>query len=114
MTKIDDPTRLNHMLQAATEALEFIQGCCRDTLEQDRKLVLALVKEIEIIGEAAVQLSPECRERHPQLPWKDIIGMRNRLIHAYQDVDLNILWDTVTLALEPLISELNVIIAQEK
>lgn len=113
MTKIDDPTRLNHMLQAATEALEFIQGCSRESLERDRKLVLALLKEIEIIGEAAVHLSPQCRERHPQLPWKDIIGMRNRLIHAYHDVDLNILWDTVTLALEPLIIELENIIALE-
>lgn len=59
-----------------------------------------------------MQLSPQCR-RHPQLPWKDIIGMRNRLIHAYHDVDLNILWNTVTLALEPLIIELENIISLE-
>lgn len=100
------------MLQAATEALEFIQGCSRESLERDRKLVLSLVKEIEILGEAAVQVSPQCW-RHPQLPWKDIIGMRNRLIHAYHDVDLNILWNTVTFALEPLIIELENIITLE-
>ena len=113
MSKIDDPTRLNHMHQAATEALEFIQGCSREALDHNRLLVLALLKEIEIIGEAAVQLSPDCRARHPQLPWKNIIGMRNRLIHAYHDVDLDILWDTITLALPPLIVELNIIIALE-
>lgn len=112
MTKIDDLTRLKHMLQAAAEALEFIQGYSRESLERDRKLILSLVKEIEILGESAVQPSPQCR-RHPQIPWKDIIGMRNRLIHAYHDADLNILWNTVTLALEPLIIELENIITLE-
>lgn len=113
MSKIDDPTRLQHMLIAATEALEFIAGCDRETLDSNRMLTMALIKEIEIIGEAAVQLSPECRERYPQIPWADIIGMRNRLVHAYHDIDLDILWDTVTLKLEPLRTELERIIPLE-
>jgi uncharacterized protein with HEPN domain len=113
MSKIDDPTRLTHMLEAATEALEFVSGRSRETLDRDRLLKLALSRELEIIGEAAAQISPECRARYPQMPWAKIIGMRNRLIHAYHDVDLDVLWDTVTLSLEPLIAELKVIVALE-
>ena len=67
-----------------------------------------------IIGEAAANISSECRKRHPQIPWVDIIGMRNRLIHAYFDVDLDILWNTATTKLEPLIKELNKIILRSK
>lgn len=114
MSKIDDLTRLKHMPQAASEALEFSQGCSRATLDRDRKPTLALVKEIEIIGEAAAKVSMACRERHPQLPWRQIVGMRNRLIHAYHDIDLDVLWDTVTLSLEPLRQTIDSIVAYEE
>ena len=73
-------------------------------------LVFAMVRAIEIIGEAAANVSSECRERYPQIPWADIIGMRNRLVHAYFDVDLDILWNTATTKLEPLIEQLDKII----
>ena len=114
MSKIDDLTRLKRTQQAASEALEFSRGGSRETLERDRKLTLALVKEIEIIGEAAAKVSAACRERHPQLPWQQIVGMRNRLIHAYHDVDLAVLWDTVTLSLQPLLQAIESIITQEE
>ncbi len=106
----DDTIRLRHMLDAAREALGFAHGRSRGDLDTDRQLVLALVKEVEIIGEAAFRVSEETRARHPQLPWADIIGMRHRLVHAYFDINLDILWRTVQvdlsdllLALEPLI-----------
>jgi uncharacterized protein with HEPN domain len=113
MSAIDDPTRLQHMREAAIDALSFIDGYSRDDLENDRRSVFALVKAIEIIGEAASKVSKDCQSRYPQMPWAKMIGMRNRLVHAYDDVDLDVLWDTVTLALEPLIAELDVIIALE-
>ncbi len=113
MSAIDDPTRLQHMRKAAIDALSFIDGYSRDDLEDDRRSVFALVKAIEIIGEAASKVSKDCQNRYPQMPWAKMIGMRNRLFHAYDDVDLDVLWDTVTLALEPLIAELDVIIALE-
>jgi len=69
-------------------------------------LALALVKDIEIIGEAASRVSEACQAANPQIPWADIIGMRNRLIHAYFDINLNIVWDTITANLVPLIAEL--------
>ena len=79
-----DVVRLRHMLDAAREAIAFGAGRTSDDLARDRVLTLALVKCIEIIGEAA-KVSAETRASAPQTPWSDIIGMRNRLIHAYFD-----------------------------
>jgi uncharacterized protein with HEPN domain len=101
-----DRIRLQHMLEAAREALAFVEGVERDELARDRKLALSLVKEFEIIGEAAARISPEVKQSLPSIPWPKIIGMRNRLIHAYAEIDFGVLWDTVTLALSPLIADL--------
>lgn len=102
----DDAIRLRHMLDAAHEAIEFAKGRNRVDLNGDRKLVLALVKDIEIIGEAAYQVSQTARDQLPGIPWDDIIGMRHRLVHAYFDINLDILWRTVQDDLPPLIVEL--------
>jgi uncharacterized protein with HEPN domain len=75
MSVNDDLVRLHHMLEAAQAALEFIQGETRASLDKDRKLVFALVRAIEIIGEAASKVSQEFRDNHPQIPWKVIVGM---------------------------------------
>ena len=102
----DDAIRLRHMLDAAHEAIEFAQGRTRVDLNGDRKLVLALVKDVEIIGEAAYQVFQTARDQLPGIPWDDIIGMRHRLVHAYFDINLDILWRTVQDDLPPLIAEL--------
>jgi uncharacterized protein with HEPN domain len=68
---------------------------------------------MEIIGEAASRLTPEFREQHPLLPWGDIIGMRNRLIHAYYDVNLDTLWKTIEEDMPLLIERLSEILAEE-
>jgi uncharacterized protein with HEPN domain len=91
----DDRIRLQHILDAANEALSFIKGKVRADLNNDRMLVLALIRELEIIGEAASKVTPETRSQNNAVPWQDIIGMRNRLIHAYFDVDLDTVWNTV-------------------
>jgi len=75
-----DLIRLRHMLDAAEEALGFVKGRKRQDLDHDRMLVLALIKDIEIIGEAAYQLSQETRQILSEIPWEDIIGMRHRLV----------------------------------
>lgn len=100
----DDRIRLRHMLDAAEEAMGFAQGWERRDLDQDRKLTLALVKDIEIIGEAAYQTSNEMRDTLPDIPWDDIVGMRHRLVHAYFDINLDVLWKTVQEDL-PLLAE---------
>jgi uncharacterized protein with HEPN domain len=83
-----DRTRLQHMLEAAVEATAFIKDRVLQDLAKNRILLLALVKEIEIIGEAASQISEEFRAKSPEIPWAKIKGMRNRLIHAYSEVKL--------------------------
>jgi uncharacterized protein with HEPN domain len=102
----DDAVRLRHMLDAAQEAAFFAQNKTRGSLDTDRQLVLSLVKSIEIIGEAAANVTTKCREDFPQIPWRDIISMRNRLTHVYFDINLDILWKTVIEDLPPLIDEL--------
>jgi uncharacterized protein with HEPN domain len=94
------------MLDSAREAERFIGGKDRSALNNDRMLELALVKCIEIIGEAASNISKRSREELLHIPWADIIAMRNRLIHAYFEINLDILWKTVSEDIPPLISEL--------
>ncbi len=101
-----DLLRLRHMLDAAEDAIRFSAGRWRQDLDQDRMLVLSLVKSIEIIGEAASRVSAATQEEIPSLPWADIIGMRNRLIHAYHDVDHDRVWDTISADLPDLIDSL--------
>lgn len=81
-------------------------------MDADRLLVLGLVKAIEIIGEAAYQLSPEAREEVPDIPWPDIVAMRHRLVHAYFDIDLDVLWRAIQDDLPPLISILETFFAR--
>ena len=78
-----DLTRLRHMLYAAREAVSFPQDRSRGDLDRDRMLALAPVRSIEIIGEAAARVALETRDTHPDIPRSNIVGMRNRLIHAY-------------------------------
>jgi uncharacterized protein with HEPN domain len=101
-----DVIRLKHMLDAAREALSFATGRKREDLDTDRGLSLILVREVEVIGEAASRVSQETREQLAQIPWRAIIGMRNRLIHRYNDINLSILWYTVQTSIPELIGEL--------
>lgn len=99
----DDIDRLRHMLDAARESLQFSEGRSRNDLETDRMLVLAVLQDIEILGEAASRVSQEARGLHPEIPWQDIVRMRNRLIHGYFDVNLDVVWDTLHNDLPPLV-----------
>jgi len=101
-----DRIRLQHMLDAACEAVQFSRGRSRVDLEQDRLLAFGLVKAIEIVGEAAHQVGEDTRKVLTDIPWDDIVGMRHRLVHAYFDINLDILWATVEHDLPPLIEKL--------
>lgn len=99
--------RLRHMLEHAREAVEMARGKTRQDLDRDRKLNLALVRLLEIVGEAAARTPKEECARYPSVPWNEIVSLRNRLIHGYDSVDFDILWQIVTRDLPPLISELD-------
>ena len=94
------------MLDAAREAVNFATGRTANDLARDRVLSLALVRCIEIIGEAASKISLDTRAGIEEIPWADVVGMRNRLIHAYFDIDYDRVYDTVTSDLPPLIANL--------
>jgi uncharacterized protein with HEPN domain len=102
------------MLAASKEAMEFAAGKTRQNLQKDRIRVLAIIKSIEIIGEAASKVTEEFKSENKYIPWNDIISMRNRLIHAYFDVDLDIIWQTVKSDLPDLIRALEKILPPEK
>ena len=98
------------MLEHAREAVALVGGKDRSDLDISRMLSLALVRLIEIVGEAANRVAKTRQRQLSQVPWPQIIGMRNRLIHGYDVVDLDIVWQTVTEELPPLITILEKIV----
>jgi len=96
MSKIDDLTRLKHIRDSAKEALSFVNNRTRQDLDDDRMLSLALVRLIEIMGEAANNVSEPCQAKYFKIPCRQIIGMRNRIVHAYFDINLDIVWQVIT------------------
>lgn len=113
MSRRDDRLSLQHMLDHATEAVELTLGQTRDDLEEQRLLQLALVRLVEIVGEAAGRVSKDTQRRHPEIPWPQIVSMRNRLIHGYDFVDHDILWQTIQEDLPLLIEVLLSVLAAE-
>jgi uncharacterized protein with HEPN domain len=112
MTQHDEGTRLQHMLDAAREAVGFVRGKSRADLHTDRALQLVLTRLLEIIGEAASRIPQAWRERYRAIPWSAAVAIRNRLIHGYEDVDLDIVWQTVDEDLPRLIDSLEKAIDQ--
>ncbi len=90
----EDRVRILHMPEAAEAVAGFISGRDREALKADQMLLFALVRAVEVLGEAASRVSNETRLARPAVPWSKIIAMRNRLVHAYFDVDQDILWKT--------------------
>ena len=109
-----DLVRVRHMLAATKEAMEFAAGKTRMDLEKDRLHMLAIIKSIEIIGEAASKVTGKFKSENQNIPWDDIINMRHRLIHAYFDVNLDIIWQTVKTDLPDLIKALEEIAPPEE
>ena len=102
------------MMDATREILAFSNDKMRIDLDTDRMLFLSLVHLLEIIGEAAVGVSSEFKEKYPQIRWRNIVGMRNRLIHGYYDINKNVVWKTVKEDIPPLNADLGKIIEYEK
>jgi uncharacterized protein with HEPN domain len=101
------------MFDYAREAVDLAHGKTRNDLDADRMLNLALVRLLEIIGEAAGRIPTEDRESLSQIPWRGIIGMRNRLIHGYDQVDFDILWNIITRDIPPLITALEMALSDK-
>jgi uncharacterized protein with HEPN domain len=99
---------LSDILQAFRNASQFIEGLSYEEFIADRKTISAVVRELEIVGEATKQLPISIRKKYPDIPWSDMAGMRDKLIHFYFGVDMEIVWETVKVRipkLEPLIED---------
>jgi uncharacterized protein with HEPN domain len=100
----DDTVLLTHMLEAARDVLKFAAGRSRADLGNDQMLFFALQHALQIVGEAASQVSAERRAAIPAIPWRIIVGMRHRLVHAYTDINPDTIWQTVRDDIPPLIA----------
>ncbi len=107
-----DRLRLQHMLDACDAVMAFMNGKSEQDLVADKLLVSAVTRQIEIIGEAANMLTLEIRGEHPEVPWKQIIGMRNKIIHEYFAVQTDTVWDVVMNDLPVLRGQLDAIITK--
>lgn len=112
MSKHDDRVSLKDMLSHAREAVKLLGNASREELGRNRVTQLALTRLVEIMGEAANRVSQATRQKTPEIPWPQIIGMRNRLIHGYDVIDFDLLWDTVTNDLPTLIAALQKIVEE--
>lgn len=99
---------LKDILQAFANASQFLEGLSYEEFIADRKTISAVIRELEIVGEATKQIPISIRKKYPKIPWSDMAGMRDKLIHFYFGVDLEIVWETVKVRipeLEPLIKD---------
>lgn len=109
----DDHVRVLHMVAAAESAIKFTTGRKRADLDSDEMLLYAVVRAIELVGEAATKVSAETRAAVRSVPWRDLSNMRNRLVHGYFDINLDIVWKTVSEELPLLLEQLRAIIQED-
>ena len=113
MSRHEDALSLRQMSDYVGEALDITKGRSRTDLDSDRLYALALLKLVEIVGEAAARLSESFRQAHPDIPWREITGTRHHLVHGYDAVDYDILWNIVSLDFPPLAAQLRVLLPEK-
>jgi uncharacterized protein with HEPN domain len=106
MTRRDDRVPIRHALDAARRAIASTAEWRRSDLDLEELPTLGLIRLLEVIGEAANAVSPEMQQQRPEIPWRRMTGLRNRLIHGYFNVNLDIVWETVREDLPPLVERL--------
>jgi len=107
----NDEIRLRHILDASREAIIFAERRSREDLDRDRMFNLSLVRLLEVIGEAARGISEEYRSAHPEIAWRNMAGMRDRLIHGYFDINLDVVWQTVSEDLPLLVGQIEKVLS---
>ena len=108
-----DDSYLLDMLVAARKATRFAQGLTYEQFSQSELHQNAIFKVLEIVGEAASRVSDKTRDTHPKIPWPNVIGLRNRIVHAYFEIDLKVVWNIVNEDIPALVRELERIVPPE-
>jgi uncharacterized protein with HEPN domain len=114
MSRHDAFVTLRQMYDHITEAITLAEARTRADFDSDRVFFLALLKLVEIVGEAATRIPEPFQASHPEVPWREIIGTRNRLIHGYDAVDSDILWTIVTADFQPLSQQIKSLLPENK
>ena len=110
----DDLVYLNHISDAISRIEEYVKGLEYQDFIENHLVQDGVIRQIEIIGEATKNLPKEIRDKHSDIPWKDIAGMRDKLIHGYFGVDLDAVWDTVEKDLPELKEKIANLLEQEE
>lgn len=110
----DDMVYIGHMLDMACKANDKVRGLQKDAFDDDDDRQLALAHLIQTIGEAAARVSQEIRRDNPDVPWREITGMRNKIVHDYMGLDFDIVWEVATKDLPRLIEQLRRIFPSPK
>jgi uncharacterized protein with HEPN domain len=97
---------LRDMLENAQRAIQFTKGMSYEVFAKDDKTVYAVIRAVEIIGEAAANIPEEVRSKYPNVPWREVKGMRNKLVHQYFGINMEVVWQTIHEDLPMLIKEL--------
>jgi uncharacterized protein with HEPN domain len=108
-----DEAYLLDMLIAARKAIQFTEGSTAESFRHDQLVQNAVVRVLQVLGEAARRVSATYKEEHPDVPWAQIAGLRNRLVHDYMNIDLVIIWDVVRKDLGPLTQQLEPLVPRE-
>jgi len=111
--KKDDEVYVGHMLDTARKARSFVEGIEREDYDQDEQLRISLAHLLQVIGEAARRVSETFRAENTELPWKQIVGMRNKVVHDYMYIDEDVVWETVIDDLPILIAQLETLMPPE-
>lgn len=109
----DDRVYLGHMLDMARKVCAKSAGLTRVHFDADEDLRLALLHLVQVIGEAAGRVSTETQAAHPEIPWREVTGMRHKIVHDYMDISENVLWEVVTKDMAPLLAALEKIVPPE-
>ncbi|OGO38942.1 MAG: hypothetical protein A2147_06040 [Chloroflexi bacterium RBG_16_57_8] len=113
MTQDRDYARLRHMIDFSSRAVDLSERRHREDLDTDEVLALALLRLAELLGEAARNVSPALRARHPEIPWTSIVGTRDRLAHGYMKVNYEVMWEIIVGDLPSLIARLETLIEDD-